>query len=368
MNMLGLFQWSVRQSADVETQMTSVEKTLAYTSLVTEDTEPDTPSLMPSNWPQYGIITYEGVSVNHNNDNTKALRNAWCCIRAHEMVGIVGKAGAGKKTFLSALLGLVPSSGTIRIDGINIHEIPLPKLRESIAVIPENPVLFYGTVRDNIDPHGDFTDEHIWKMLDEVHLKEKVLMLPENLYTETCADNPCGFSTSQLQLVCVARAALKQKKILVLEEAVTNTDWRGSALIQQTIKTLFKHCTVVTLAHRLRTIIDYDRVMVLETGRINEFDTPYELLQNQNGAFYKMSLESGEDFKTLLQIAQHKFENKPYRSPSLETILSTEVNMNFSSAPVRSPNNFLPAFQTLRLTRTINHLSTGGNRFSMTDD
>nr|CAD7572168.1 unnamed protein product [Timema californicum] len=203
-------------------------------------------------------------------------------------VGIVGRTGAGKSSLISALFRLANLEGSIVIDQVDTQTVGLNDLRSRISIIPQEPVLFSASLRDNLDPFNSYKDDSLWNALEEVELKEAVntLGMPVNV-------GGSNFSSGQRQLVCLARAILRNNKILVLDEATANVDPQTDALIQSTIRRKFADCTVLTIAHRLNTIMDSDRVLVMDAGTMVEFGHPYLLLQNSEGYFYKMVEETG---------------------------------------------------------------------------
>ncbi|XP_065071380.1 ATP-binding cassette sub-family C member 4-like isoform X2 [Rhopilema esculentum] len=287
----GLFQWCVRQTAQVESLMTSTERIVEYCNL---DPEPeiDTKTVLSKGWPKYGIITAEGASFAHHKSLPYVLKTMFFCIRASEKVGVIGRTGAGKSSLIAAMFRTGKLMGTIRIDGVATSDIPLKTLRSSMSVIPQDPVLFSGTLRINIDPFNEFEDPDIWEVLEEVQLKDVVFELPNKLTTEV-SEGGANFSVGQRQLLCLARALLLRKKILFIDEATANVDNDTDALIQETIKDKFRDCTVITIAHRLNTIMDCDRIMVIKAGKIVQFDDPCELFKDKDGEFKQLVNQSG---------------------------------------------------------------------------
>ncbi|XP_075728231.1 ATP-binding cassette sub-family C member 4 isoform X6 [Rhipicephalus microplus] len=207
-------------------------------------------------------------------------------------IGVVGRTGAGKSSIIAALFRMTEPDGAILIDGIDIRFIGLHDLRRKISIIPQDPVLFTGPIRRNLDPFSEHSDAELWKALEEVRLKASIEDLPGGLSTEVC-EGGGNFSVGQRQLICLARAVLRQNKILVMDEATANVDPRTDALIQRTIRENFASCTVFTIAHRLHTIMDSDRVIVLDAGRIVEFDEPYKLMKSECSQFTSMVQNTG---------------------------------------------------------------------------
>uniref|UniRef100_A0A3Q2X474 Multidrug resistance-associated protein 4 n=1 Tax=Haplochromis burtoni TaxID=8153 RepID=A0A3Q2X474_HAPBU len=290
--LIGNFQWTVRQSAEVENMMTSVERVVEYTELKSE-APLETQKRPPPDWPSQGMITFDRVNFFYSKDGPPVLKDINATFQPKEKVGIVGRTGAGKSSLVSALFRLAEPQGKIYIDGIVTSEIGLHDLRQKMSIIPQDPVLFTDSVRKNLDPFNQHTDEDLWKALEEVQMKSVVEELPGKLET-VLAESGSNFSVGQRQLLCLARAVLRKNRILIIDEATANVDPRTDELIQKTIREKFRDCTVLTIAHRLNTIIDSDRILVLDSGTIQELDCPFTLLQNKEGAFYKMVQEMGQ--------------------------------------------------------------------------
>ncbi|KAI8514342.1 Multidrug resistance-associated protein 4 [Branchiostoma belcheri] len=286
------FQWGVRQSAEVENLMTSAERVVTYTKL-----EPEAPletsTKPPRDWPQHGRIELENASFSYSEDGPDILKNLFFKIRKQEKIGIVGRTGAGKSSLMQMLFRMAEPQGTVRIDGVDVTKIGLHDLRKKISVIPQDPVLFSGSLRRNLDPFNDFTDLQLWSALEEVQLKQAVDDLHGKLESEM-AESGTNFSVGQRQLVCLARALLRKNRILIIDEATANVDPRTDQLIQETIREKFKNCTVLTIAHRLNTVIDSDRIMVLQEGRVQEMGEAHALLQDRDGVFTAMVDQSGK--------------------------------------------------------------------------
>lgn len=289
----GMFQWGVRQSAEIESQMTSVERVLEYSNVEPEAELESSPGRKPpATWPEHGAITFDDVSLSYAKDEPPVLRHLQCHIKAQEKIGVVGRTGAGKSSIIAALFRLTEPDGAIRIDGVDIRFIGLHDLRSKISIIPQDPVLFTGPIRRNLDPFSEHGDIQLWKALEEVRLKALIQDLPGGLAAQV-SEGGGNFSVGQRQLICLARAVLRQNKILVMDEATANVDPRTDALIQTTIRENFMNCTVITIAHRLHTIMDSDRVIVLDAGRIVEFDEPYQLMKSESSQFSNMVQHTG---------------------------------------------------------------------------
>uniref|UniRef100_A0A8C4HTI5 Multidrug resistance-associated protein 4 n=1 Tax=Dicentrarchus labrax TaxID=13489 RepID=A0A8C4HTI5_DICLA len=290
--LVGNFQWTMRQSAEVENMMTSVERVVEYTELKSEAPW-KTQTCPPPDWPGKGAVSFNRVNFSYSDDGPLVLKDISATLHPNEKVGIVGRTGAGKSSLVSALFRLAEPQGKIYIDGVLTSEIGLHDLRQKMSIIPQDPVLFTDTVRKNLDPFNQHADEDLWKALEEVQLKSVVEELPGKLET-VLAESGSNFSVGQRQLVCLARAVLRKNRILIIDEATANVDPRTDELIQKTIREKFRECTVLTIAHRLNTIIDSNRILVLDSGTIQELDCPFTLLQNKEGALYNMVQQTGQ--------------------------------------------------------------------------
>uniref|UniRef100_A0AAZ3SST1 Multidrug resistance-associated protein 1 n=1 Tax=Oncorhynchus tshawytscha TaxID=74940 RepID=A0AAZ3SST1_ONCTS len=251
--------WLVRMSSDLETNIVAVERVKEY-----EDTEKEADwrhdqSSLPPGWPTAGNIDIRGFGLRYREDQELAVRNITVAIHGGEKVGIVGRTGAGKSSLTLGLFRIIEAcEGEIHIDGVNIATLGLHELRSRITIIPQDPVLFSGSLRMNLDPFDGYSDEEVWRALELSHLKSFVSGLPDKLNHE-CSEGGENLSLGQRQLVCLARALLRKTKILVLDEATAAVDLETDNLIQSTIRTQFDDCTVLTIAHRLNTIMDYTR-------------------------------------------------------------------------------------------------------------
>ncbi|XP_038948895.1 ATP-binding cassette subfamily C member 4 isoform X2 [Rattus norvegicus] len=304
LTLMGMFQWSVRQSAEVENMMISVERVIEYTDL-----EKEAPwecrKRPPPGWPHEGVIVFDNVNFTYSLDGPLVLKHLTALIKSREKVGIVGRTGAGKSSLISALFRLSEPEGKIWIDKILTTEIGLHDLRKKMSIIPQ------------------------------VQLKEAIEDLPGKMDTEL-AESGSNFSVGQRQLVCLARAILKKNRILIIDEATANVDPRTDELIQQKIREKFAQCTVLTIAHRLNTIIDSDKIMVLDSGRLREYDEPYVLLQNPESLFYKMVQQLGKgEAAALTETAKQVYFRRNY------------PDIAFSSPAVMSTSNGQPSALTI---------------------
>ncbi|KAL3319266.1 Multidrug resistance-associated protein 4 [Cichlidogyrus casuarinus] len=295
----GLFQWGVRQSAETENFMISTERCLEYTKLVSEEdsrepVQKEEVSVaikgkcstedsicyqkVKPEWPEIGKIVFDHVWLRYSLESEWALKDASMVIPPKHKVGIVGRTGAGKSTLLAALFRLVEvPKGRILIDDVNIHDLKLSDLRCKVSIIPQEPIMFIGTLRENLDPQSVYTDDQILRALHHVQLDQMLTTMSEGL-DAMISQEGSNLSAGQRQLVSLARAILRGNKILVVDEATANVDPATDTIIQQTIRKEFADCTVLTIAHRLHTIMDSDLVLVMEAGKVVEFGEPHELL------------------------------------------------------------------------------------------
>ncbi|KAL3283218.1 hypothetical protein HHI36_006367 [Cryptolaemus montrouzieri] len=302
----GMFQWGMRQWSELENQMTSVERVVEYTEVEKEPTL--NKSEPPEKWPEHGKIEFRNVSLKYSPSAPYVLKNLSFTVLPMEKIGIVGRTGAGKSSLISALFLLSDIEGKILIDGIDTKDITLQSMRSKISIIPQEPVLFSGNLRKNLDPFDEYDDSDLWDALDHVELKKVVSELPAGL-NATISEGGSNFSVGQRQLVCLARAIVRNNKILVLDEATANVDPKTDALIQTAIRKNFAKCTVLTIAHRLHTIMDSDKVLVMNAGSVSEFDHPHVLLENSNGILHSLVRETGKVMcENLHNIALENYE------------------------------------------------------------
>lgn len=221
-----------------------------------------------------------------------------------EWLIILHSSQAGKSSLIGSLFRIAEIEGEIVIDGIETSTISLEQLRSKISIIPQDPVLFSGTMRRNLDPFDEYSDELLWKSLEEVKLKDIPALQLQGLQTLVAAGGS-NFSVGQRQLICLARAILRNNKILVLDEATANVDPETDALIQETIREKFINCTVMTIAHRLHTVMDSDKILVMNFGKVEEYDSPLNLLAVEGGIFFEMVKATGAvESKNLISMAK----------------------------------------------------------------
>uniref|UniRef100_A0A8C9FEP8 MRP2 protein n=1 Tax=Pavo cristatus TaxID=9049 RepID=A0A8C9FEP8_PAVCR len=291
LNVTQTLNWLVRVSSELETNIVAVERVHEYTK-VKREAPWVTDKRPPHGWPSKGEIQFVDYKVRYRPELELVLLGITCNIGSTEKVGVVGRTGAGKSSLTNCLFRVLEAAGgKIIIDGLDIATIGLHDLRQNLTIIPQDPVLFTGTLRMNLDPFDQYTDEEVWKALELAHLKAYVQELPERLQ-HNVSEGGENLSVGQRQLVCLARALLRKAKILILDEATAAVDLETDHLIQTTIRSAFADCTVLTIAHRLHTIMDSNRVMVMHAGKIVEFDSPEKLLQKQS-VFSAMAKDAG---------------------------------------------------------------------------
>ncbi|KAK9745323.1 ABC transporter transmembrane region [Popillia japonica] len=280
-------QLIIRELSDLENQMTSVERVLEYCDIETETTEGKT----IEHWPKIGTIEYQNVKLRYPQTNQVVLKDLTFKIEPNERVCIIGRTGAGKSSILSTLFRLYDNEfGQVLIDDIDTSMVSLKTLRSGLSIIPQNPALFTGTFRSNLDPNGEHNDAELWKALKEINFEEFCIKNNIDLYTPI-NEGGRGFSAGQKQLICLARAMVLNNKILILDEATSYLDSETNDLIEKLITTKFSECTVLAILHRLTTVLNYDKVMILNDGAIVEYDNPNNLLNNKNSLFYKIMSE-----------------------------------------------------------------------------
>ncbi|KAL3331443.1 hypothetical protein AABB24_034988 [Solanum stoloniferum] len=276
---------SVQNQCMLENSIISVERLEQYMHIPSEH-----PEIIPGNrpdpsWPSIGKVEIIDLKVRYQPTAPLVLQGISFTIEGGYKVGIVGRTGSGKTTLISALFRLVePTEGMIIIDGINISTIGIHDLRSSLSIIPQDPTLFSGTVRYNLDPLSEHTDQEIWEVLRKCQLRDVVQQKEGRLYSSVSQDGS-NWSMGQRQLFCLGRALLKRRKILVLDEATASIDNATDSIIQKTIRTEFEDCTVITVAHRIPTVMDCTMVLALSDGKLVEYDKPMKLMNKESSLF-----------------------------------------------------------------------------------
>ncbi|GAW11813.1 hypothetical protein ANO14919_011650 [Xylariales sp. No.14919] len=313
----GYVMWTIRHYANAELEMNAAERIVEYTELPTEDLSGVRP---PAAWPTEGRVEVNDLVVSYADDLPPVLKGLDFSINRNERVGVIGRTGAGKSSLTLALFRFIEAkSGNILIDGLDISKIRLHDLRSRLAIIPQDPVLFSGTVRSNLDPFDNHTDAELFDSLARVHLISEAETSPgtpvsaapsdtsrknANIFRDlssTISEGGLNLSQGQRQLLCLARAIVSRPKVMVLDEATSAVDMSTDALIQRSIREEFGDSTLLVIAHRLSTIADFDRILVLSDGRVAEYGTPRELWEageegqdGDKGIFRAMCEQSGE--------------------------------------------------------------------------
>ncbi|KAN0029847.1 hypothetical protein ACTA71_007984 [Dictyostelium dimigraforme] len=308
----GYLSWGIRRIVELEVKMNSFQRIQTYIEIPNEGNKIlstnsnqnndnnqiiiSSDSDLVKDWPNKGCIDFKNVEIKYRPNSDPNLKNLSFSVQSNEKIGIVGRTGAGKTTIASSLFRMVEcSKGSILIDGIDISNIQLQKLRSSIGIVPQDPFIFTGTIRSNIDPFNEFTDLEIWESIEKVKLKEAINSMPLKLETPLQENGDNGFSFGQKQLLCLCRTILKKFKIILMDEATSSIDYHTAQLIKQTIQENFKDCTTLTIAHRLETIIDCNKIAVIDNGQLIEFDTPSNLMDIPNSKFNRL-IKSQTDY------------------------------------------------------------------------
>ena len=299
----GGLNWFVRCAGEVEQNIVSVERVYELSQLQSEADSIIKENRPNIEWPTKGCVKFEDFEAKYRPELEPVLKGINMTINPSEKVGVVGRTGAGKSSLTLCLFRILEANkGKIEIDGIDISKIGLKDLRSRLAIIPQDAQLFDATVRENLDPESLHSDNDIWLSLQSTDLSDHVNELGG--LNAQVAEGGSNLSNGQRQLIAIARALLTNSRILILDEATSAIDSMTDNYIQNTIRKQFKNMTIITIAHRLRTIIDYDRILVLDKGEISEFDTPRNLLSNENGIFSSMVKQSGEEdeLKSLVEL------------------------------------------------------------------
>jgi ATP-binding cassette subfamily C (CFTR/MRP) protein 1 len=300
----GVLTFVMRTFGLVEAHMTAVERVVYYIEHIPQEKSHTSANTPPAEWPQAGAIEFKDLRMRYRDETPIVLNGLTTSIAGGQRVGIVGRTGSGKSSTLLSLLRLVepmpkePEAAgepSITIDGVDIEKIGLGELRRKLAIIPQSPALFTGTIRSNVDPFNDFSDEQIWEALERCEMKAAVAAMVgdgSNALGAAVAEYGENLSQGQRQLLCLARAMLQKAQILILDEATSAVDYATDARIQRMIRTAFEGCTILVIAHRINTVIDSDLVLVLGDGRLLESGSPSELLASPDSAFSKIVHES----------------------------------------------------------------------------
>ncbi|KAE8994988.1 Multidrug resistance-associated protein 1 [Phytophthora rubi] len=292
------FQRMTTVATQVESVMTCFERITHYASLEEEGHRciPVNKDSLSVDWPRTGAVVFESVSMRYRDDLPLVLKGVSFSVASGEKVGICGRTGSGKISLMSVLFRVVeiPTTGRVLIDGVDIATITVHQLRTKLTIIPQDPMLFSGSLRMNLDPFAEKSDAELFQVLRKVHLSDTVAAWGKGLDYEV-AEKGENLSVGQRQLLCIARALIRDSKVIVMDEATANVDQESDKLIQQTMKESFGggDSTVLCIAHRIETIMDSDKILVLDAGEVVEFDTPSALLQVKNGVF-QLLVESGK--------------------------------------------------------------------------
>ena len=283
---MNLTQFTVRQLTDIETLMTSVERAMTYTELESEpgyNVQRNPLEL----WPHEGNIAFKDVSLTYYPGGPQSLRDITLNINGGAKVGIAGRTGAGKSSFVAALMRMPEADGDILIDNVCIREINLQESRRAITILGQNPALFIGSVRQNLDLMEQFEDAELWRALEKVQLKSLVENL-EGQLDHKLLEHGANLSVGERQLICLARVLLQQKNIVILDEPTAHVDPDTEQTIWNIVREELKSFTVITIAHRLNTIRDSDKILVLKNGEVAGFDTSDVLINRKGGILSEM--------------------------------------------------------------------------------
>lgn len=316
--MTEIIQYTFTLLINSEMMMNSTVRLFNYSKIEDENNDFSSNEATSFQPERIGEIVFKDTYLQYGNNNNTVLKNINFRIEPGEKIGCVGRTGAGKSSLIQALFGMIacePSS-EIYINGVKIQNLNLKTLRRGISIIPQNPFIFSGTIKQNLDPFNEFNNEEINLALNDVNLLDYVNSLQDQLES-FITNNSCVFSMGQKQMICLARALLKKNSILILDEATSACDMKSDEFIQKKIHDKFKSCTVFTIAHRLLTIADYDKVLVLNRGRIMEYDQPYKLLMplfdetENKSEFSEMVRHTGpETAQIIFNKAKSKFFSK----------------------------------------------------------
>ncbi|KIM20411.1 hypothetical protein M408DRAFT_30399 [Serendipita vermifera MAFF 305830] len=291
----GMILWWVRIGNEFEVSCNSLERIENYVNCEQEP-KPTEAGKPPAYWPSSGHLVVEKLSASYSNGGEQVLHDLSFEIKSGERVGVVGRTGSGKSSLTLSLLRLIPTKGSVMYDGLATEHVNLNALRNHITIIPQQPDLLSGTLRDNLDPFGEYDDAVLNDALRSSGLYN---VQAENEDERITLDTPVSsgggnFSLGQRQIIALARAICRQSKVLILDEATAAIDHSTDTMIQASIRAELRDVTVITVAHRLKTIGDSDKIMVLDAGRLVEFDSPSKLLKKKDGFFKSLVDQSGE--------------------------------------------------------------------------
>ncbi|KAG2609544.1 hypothetical protein PVAP13_4KG049200 [Panicum virgatum] len=285
------FVFSIQNQCQLANQIISVERVNQYMDIPSEAAETIEENRPSPDWPQAGRVELRDLKIRYRQDAPLVLHGITCTFEGGDKIGIVGRTGSGKTTLIGALFRLVePAGGKIIIDSVDITTIGLHDLRSRLGIIPQDPTLFHGTIRYNLDPLGKFSDQQIWEVLDKCQLLEAVQEKEHGLDSIVVEDGS-NWSMGQRQLFCLGRALLRRCRILVLDEATASIDNATDAILQKTIRTEFKDCTVITVAHRIPTVMDCSMVLAMSDGKVVEYDKPMKLMETEGSLFRELVKE-----------------------------------------------------------------------------
>jgi len=293
LDMSRYIQAIAKSVSDMEQKFTSIERIFEYCAVPQEAASIlPADSALPKDWPPRGAIEYRDVTMRYRPELEPALRGLNFAVSAGEKLGVVGRTGSGKSSIIVTLLRLTEvESGTVLVDGQDVRQMGLHTLRQRLAMIPQEPVLFgKTTLRRNLDPFGEHADSVVMEALAKVQMDSKE-SVPDGLDTEV-QEGGAPFSVGQRQLLCLARAVLRRSRIILLDEATASVDNETDTLIQRTVRETFQESTVLCIAHRIRTIMDSDKILVMGAGVCQEFGAPQELLATKGSQFRALAEES----------------------------------------------------------------------------
>ena len=293
----------------------SADRLLSLTRIpAEEDASSDKIISVPHDWPREGKIVFNDVSCIYPGTNTKILNSVSFEILPREKIAVIGRTGAGKSSLISVLFKVLQPSlpGFVTLDLLDLQNVSISTLRHRIAIVPQDPYIFEQSIRNNIDPEGIFTEEQIWSSIEKVSMRTKIEMLPHKLDTAFCEE--IAFSDGEKQLLSLARALVKEPKLIIFDEANAKLDPQTAAKIMQICSNELRDCVVIFIVHRIDTVLNFDKILVLERGMVKEFGAPYELLQNEESYFTQMLRSNSNNqqaFDDSIQIVKdHYFSTK----------------------------------------------------------